>query len=156
MNRYHLLAAEMFGYSYANYEDHLGIGNVRYEKRMPGEARTLERAESENWSIEKVAKTLKVEIDEAKSTVRAFRLAKVVVDAGNAAESFRWGVRHSIEMAIEHGLRDEPSIERLVIQICYRAADLGFLLDREKKVLSHYSQDLRREPCSEQIDMPEE
>jgi hypothetical protein len=31
MDRIHLLAAEIFGYSYANYEDHLGIGNIRFD-----------------------------------------------------------------------------------------------------------------------------
>lgn len=155
MNRYHLLAAEIFGYSYAHYEDHLGIGNVRYDRLMPKDARTLERAETEKWSIEKVAKRFQVDIDVAKNMVRAFRLAKEVVDAGNAAESFRWGVRHAIENAVERGLRDEPSIERLIKQICYRAADMGFLLDREKKPLSHYSADLRRESYSELDDTPD-
>lgn len=28
MNRYHLLAAETYCYSFANYEDHLGIGRI--------------------------------------------------------------------------------------------------------------------------------
>ena len=35
MNRAQLLAAEIFGYSFINYADHLGIGNVRYERLMP-------------------------------------------------------------------------------------------------------------------------
>jgi hypothetical protein len=35
MDRYKLLAAELFGYSYDNYEDHLGIGHIRFEKLMP-------------------------------------------------------------------------------------------------------------------------
>lgn len=56
------------------------------------------------------------------------------------------GVRHSIELAVAEGLRDEPSIERLVTQICYRAADLAVLLKRERKPLRNYSDDLRREP----------
>ena len=34
MNRAQLLAAEIFGYSFANYADHLGIGNVRYERLL--------------------------------------------------------------------------------------------------------------------------
>ena len=38
-----------------------------------------------------------------------------------------------------------PSIERLVVQICFRAADLAFLLDREGRSLSSYSEVLRRE-----------
>jgi hypothetical protein len=40
-------------------------------------------------------------------------------------------------------LGDEPSIERLLTQICYRAADLAFLLDRKGETLSQYSERLR-------------
>ena len=49
MNRAQLLAAEIFGYSFANYADHLGIGNVRYERLMPEDVETLETAEREGW-----------------------------------------------------------------------------------------------------------
>jgi hypothetical protein len=146
MNRYHLLAAEIYGYSYANYQDHLGIGNIRYDKLMPDVARTLERAEAEGWPVEKVARKLKVDAAEAAEVMRAFRQARDVVDAENAAESFRWGVRQSIERAVAEGLGDEASVERLVTQICYRAADLAILLEREGKSLSRYSRHLRREP----------
>ena len=38
MTREQLLAAEIFGYSFANDQDHLGIGNVRYEQLMPASA----------------------------------------------------------------------------------------------------------------------
>jgi hypothetical protein len=146
MNRYHLLAAEIYGYSYANYEDHLGIGNIRYEKLMPNAARTLERAEREHWPMEKVARKLKVDQEEAAELVRSFRAARDVVDAENPAESFRWAVRQCIEHALASGLRDEASVERLVTQICYRAADLAFLLKREGQPLSRYSRHLRIEP----------
>ena len=149
MNRYHLLAAEIFGYSYANYQDHLGIGNLRYEKLMPDDARTLERAETEGWPVEKLARKLKFSPEEAAGALRTFRRARDVVDAENPAESFRWGVRQSIERALAEGLGDEASIERLVTQICYRAADLGFLLKREGKPLSRYSRHLRKEPGTE-------
>lgn len=47
MDRLKLLAAEIYGYSFANYEDHLGIGNERYERLMPQTAETLETAERE-------------------------------------------------------------------------------------------------------------
>jgi hypothetical protein len=146
MDRYKFLAAEIFGYSYANYQDHLGIGNVRYETLMPDQVRTLEHATTEAWPVAKVAKSLKVEADAASELLRAFVRARDVVDAENAAESFRWGVRQSIELAIEEGLRDEPSVERLVTQICFRAADLAFLLKRDGQQLSRYSRHLRREP----------
>jgi hypothetical protein len=146
VNRYQLLAAEIYRYSYANYQDHLGIGNIRYDKLMPDDARNLERAVAENWPVERVARELQVEEAMAQEALRAFHDAREVVDAENAAESFRAAVRQTIESAIKEGLRDENSIERLVTQICYRAADLGFLLHREHKPLSRYSRHLRREP----------
>jgi hypothetical protein len=146
MNRYHLLAAEIYGYSFANYQDHLGIGNVRFEKLMPATARTLERAQAQHWSVAKLARALDVTKDEAAELLQAFRRARDVVDAENAAESFRWAVRQTIESAVAEGLGDEPSIERLVTQICYRASDLAVLLEREGKPLSRYSRHLRREP----------
>jgi hypothetical protein len=144
MDRYHLLAAEIFGYSYANYEDHLGIDHIRYETWMPDTARTLERAEAERWPLQKVARELDLDEVQASRMIRAFRCARDVVDAQNPAESFRWAVRQCIEHAIHSGLGDEPSIERLVTQIGYRTADLAFLLDRNGETLSQYSIRLRR------------
>ncbi len=146
MNRYQLLAAEIYGYSFANYRDHLGIGNVRYDELMPDAARMLEGAEAQGWSVERVARELDMEVDEAEELLQAYRRARDVVDAENAAESFRWAVRQSIERAVAEGLGDEASVERLVTQICYRASDLAILLDLEGTPLSHYSRNLRREP----------
>jgi hypothetical protein len=37
-------------------------------------------------------------------------------------------------------------MEKVVVQICYRAADLAFLLDQHGEELSKYSEDLRAEP----------
>jgi hypothetical protein len=145
MNRYHLLAAEIYAYSFANYEDHLGMGNMRYDELMPHTAWTLERAENEGWPVEKVARELDIPVDEVVDLQRRFRDAREVVDAENPAESFRRGVRQSIEHALAEGLRDEALIQRLVTQICYRAADMAFLLDRERTRLSRYSRHLRRE-----------
>ena len=144
MNRYHLLAAEIFGYSYANYDNHLGIGHIRYEQKMPDDARTLELAAAEQWPIEKLARSLDVGVDVARKLLRAFRGAREVVDAENSGESFRWAVRQCIEHAVCEGLGDEPSIERLVTQICYRTADLAFLLVQKGETLSQYSEPLRR------------
>jgi hypothetical protein len=143
MNRYHLLAAEIFGYSYAHYDDHLGIDHTRFETWMPDTARTLERADAEHWPLEKVARELDLDEGQASRMTRAFRRARDVVDAENPAESFRWAIRHCIEHAISSGLGDEPSIERLLTQICYRTADLAFLLDRNGESLSQYSELLR-------------
>jgi hypothetical protein len=146
MDRIHLLAAEIFSYSHANYEDHLGIGNARFENLMPDDARTLERAAKEGWSTERIARALNCDEAQAAESLRCYYRARDVVDAENPAESFRWGVRHSIENALKEGLGDEASVERLVTQICYRASDLALLLEREGRPLSRYSRHLRREP----------
>ena len=146
MNRAQLLAAEIFGYSFTNYADHLGIGNVRYERLMPEDAETLEAAEREGWPASKIAAALAVDVERAEELLEAFQRAREVVDAENPAEAFRHGVRFSIWHALEEGLRDPGSIEKLVTQICYRAADLAFLLERAGKTLSQYSRHLRREP----------
>lgn len=47
------MAAELFNYSYDNYEDHLG-NNARFDKYMPEDAALLERAEKEEWTSEQV------------------------------------------------------------------------------------------------------
>lgn len=146
VNRAQLLAAEIFGYSFANYADHLGIGNVRYERLMPKDAETLETAEREGWPASKIATTLEVDVEQAEELLEAFQRAREVVDAENPAEAFRNGVRFSIWHALEEGLHDAESIEKLVTQICYRAADLAFLLEQAGKTLSQYSRHLRREP----------
>ena len=145
VDRAQLLAAEIFGYSFANYADHLGIGNVRYERLMPEDAETLETAEREGWSASKIAAALEVDMERAEELLEAFQRAREVVDAENPAEAFRNGVRFSI-VSPEEGLRDAASVEKLVTQICYRAADLAFLLARAGKTLSQYSRHLRREP----------
>jgi hypothetical protein len=146
VDRLKLLAAELFGYSFANYEEHLGIGNERYERLMPETVETLETAEREGWSISQIAAELDVEIERAKQLLEGFVRARDVVDAENPAEAFRHGVRFSIMDALEEGLEGPESIENLVTQICYRAADLAVLLEQEGQSLSRYSRHLRREP----------
>ncbi len=146
MNRAQLLAAEIFGYSFAHYADHLGIGHVRYERLMPEDVETLETAEREGWPATKIAAALEVDVERAGELLEALQRAREVVDAENPAEAFRNGVRFSIWHAVEEGLRDPEAIEKLVTQICYRAADLAFLLERAGKTLSQYSRHLRREP----------
>ena len=43
MNRQQLLVAETFSYSYANYADHLEIGNIRFDELMPKDVEVLEK-----------------------------------------------------------------------------------------------------------------
>jgi hypothetical protein len=145
LSRQHMLAAEVFGYSYANYEDHLGIGNVRFEELMPDDVDILERAEREGWEVSHLAKALELPEDRVPGFQRAYREAKEIVDAPSLAQFFRRGVLVSIRQAIEEGLGETESIERLATQICYRAADLAFRLDMEGRLLSEYSEELRKE-----------
>ena len=145
MTREQLLAAEIYGYSFANYEDHLGIGNIRYEQLMPDAARTLERAAKESWPTSKIAEVLKVDIDEAHELSSAIDRAQQIVDAENPAELFRNAVRFSIQDAVRDGLNEAESIEELVTQICYRAADLAFVLQVRKEPLFRYSRHLQKE-----------
>lgn len=144
MKRIHLLAAEIFKYSYANYEDHLGV-NERFDELMPRDAKILETAIREKWSAKKVAEKLDVPIDWAKEIVITTKEALDIVDAENPAESFRKAVEQSIHHAMEEGLHSQEAIANLVTQICYRAADLGLLLEREGHSLSQYSRHLRKE-----------
>ena len=48
----HLLAAEIFRYSYANYEDHRSI-NERFDTLMPRDAGMLETVLKQNWPVDK-------------------------------------------------------------------------------------------------------
>jgi len=144
MDREKLLAAETFTYSYAHYADHLGIGHVRFEEMMPDDVRILEQAEREGWPLKKLAQALECNEEIAERFRVSYIRAKDIVDAPNAAESFRWGVRYSILDAVEEGLQSEADIERLVTQVCYRAADLAYLLELEGKPLSDYSKELRQ------------
>jgi hypothetical protein len=50
IKRKHLLAAEPFNYSYANYANHLGNVNIRFEKLMPETFDVLERGIREGWN----------------------------------------------------------------------------------------------------------
>lgn len=145
LDRRHLLTAETFGYSYANYADHLGMGNVRFDKLMPEMVDTLEQAERQSWDEVHLARALEVPEDQGGSWREAYRRALTIVDAPTPAESLRRSVWFSIQDAVEGGLSDEGSAERLVTQICYRAADLAYLLDLEGESFSDYSEELREE-----------
>jgi hypothetical protein len=151
LTRAQLLAAEIFGYSFQNYEDHLGIGHVRYERMMPDEAVLLERAVREQWPLAKVATALETSEENAEHLLNRYHRAIAVIDAENPAESFRNAVRFVIQDAVSDGLSDEAAIEKLVTQICYRASDLGYLLKLRGEYLSRYSERLRKEPGVEYV-----
>ncbi len=143
MNRYQLLAAEIFSFSLVNYQDHLGLGNVRYDQVLPERARLLERADNEGWNLDCLARALGVSPDEAGASLAALRKAREVIDAPNPAAAFRAGVYRSIERAVAQGLGNADSIRLLVDQVCSRVADLALLLELEGTTLSRYTSQLR-------------
>jgi hypothetical protein len=145
MNRIQFLAAETYHYSYDNYHDHLGV-NARFDRLMPNDVKTLEKATDEKWPLNRIAEELDIDPETAKNLLQSFERARLIVDAKSPAESFRAGVRFSIKDAVASGLPDDKAIETLVTQICYRAADLSYLLKQQNRQLSEYSQDLREEP----------
>ncbi len=145
MNRIQLLAAETFHYSYDNYDDHLGV-NARFDRLMPNDVKTLEKAIDEKWPLNRSAGELDVDPETAKNLLESFERARLIVDAKSPAESFRTGVRFSIQDAVAAGLRDDKAIETLVSQICYRAADLSYLLKQQNRQLSEFSEELREGP----------
>lgn len=150
LTRAQLLAAEIFGYSFQNYADHLGIGNARYERLMPESAMVLEKAVRGNWPVTKVAAALDASAESAESLLSAYQRAIAVIDAENPAESFRNAVRFALEGAISEGLSSETAaVEKLVTQICYRTADLAYLLRVRGENLWRYSRHLRKEPGKE-------
>ncbi len=144
-----MLAAEVFGYSYDHYADHLGdlpgMGHVRFERYMPHDVNALERAEREGWQPARLASALEIAEGLVPRYQSAYQEAKDIVDAPGLVQSFRRGVRYSIENALRIGLRTDDEIERLVTQVCYRAADLGYRLEVEGQRLSELSAELREE-----------
>lgn len=142
MNKTQLLAAETFAYSYANYADHLGI-NLRFDKYMPDDIKSIEKILRQGGSAKEIAAKLEIDKEAAERVLTNYLVAKEIVSADNAVESFRLGVKQSILYALEEGLNSAEDIDNLVGQICYRAADLAYLLDMEEKELSDYSEMLR-------------
>jgi len=142
MNKIQLLAAETFAYSYANYADHLGV-NLRFDEYMPNDIETIEKIVSQGRGAKEIAEKLEIDQESAERVLTNYLVAKKIVSADNAVESFRLGVKQSILYALEEGLNSAEDIDNLVGQICYRAADLAYLLDMEEKELSDYSEMLR-------------
>src|SRR2546427_13191358 len=112
---------------------------------MPEDVEPLEPAGGEGGPAATIAAALEVDVERAEELLEAFQRAREVVDAENPAEAFRNGVRFSIWHALDEGLGDPEAIEKLGTRICYCAANLAFLLEREGKALSRYPRHLRRE-----------
>ncbi len=145
MERKHFLAAEVYGYSYENYAGHLEVNNSRFTQLMPDDIATLQKALDEEWDDAKLAEALKIDEDKAEFWRQLYRDALAIIDAETRVQSFRTAVRVSIRNSMAEGISDEDFIERLVTQICYRVADLSYLLSEEGSPLSMYAEQLREE-----------
>jgi hypothetical protein len=148
------LAAELYAYSLANYSDHLG--NERFTRYMPESVDVLERAVKEGWDDQKTAKALEMDAEKVPQLVERLADAHKVVDAPNASESFRESVRQQLAEFLRDKGVDEKELEKIVVQMCYCASDLGCLLEWEGKRLTDYSEWLRRTPDCDYsgIDLP--
>ncbi len=144
MKRVHYLAAEIFFYSYDNYDGHLGVCD-RFDRTMPDCARLLYAALDGEFDAKELAAKLEVTEDDLIEYLQRTRNARRIVDSDSAAEGFREGVKQSIQHAFEKGIEGEAAINALVGQICYRAADLGFLLKQNGQRLEEFAEELRRE-----------
>jgi hypothetical protein len=111
---------------------------------MPETFDILDRAQNEGWNDAQLAKAMEIEEKDVVTWRKRYQQAVDIINAPNAAESFRRGVRYSIKYAVEEGLETEEDFDQLATQICYRAADLAVLLEIEDKQLSDYSRELRR------------
>ena len=144
MERIHYLAAEIFFYSYDNYDGHLGV-NDRFDQKMPEDARLLDRTLGGDFDARELATKLKVTEDDLIEYLKRAQNARKIVDADSLADGFREGVKQSIKQALDKGIDDEAAIDALAGQICYRAADLSFRLKQSGERLEQFSEDLRHE-----------
>lgn len=142
MERYKLLAAELLGCTYASYQAQVGVGNPKYDRLMPRHARTLDQARQQNWPLEQVAHKLDIDAQQAKVDLEKFDAAKKVVDAPNPAEAFREAVRQLLQPMCA----DSKKLDELVCKVCFRASDMGVLLEHRGETLNRYSLHLRRDP----------
>jgi hypothetical protein len=144
MERRHFLAAQIYGYSYTHYAQNLDEENVRFTTLMPGEVDILEQAERENWEPERLAEALDIEPEKVSLWQDLYRTGKIIVDAGSCIDSFRASIRSILHDAATESLDKDEVVERIVAQICFQTADLGFLLDLENKRLTDYINQLRQ------------
>jgi len=142
MTRDQLIAAEMFAYSFENYESHLVSGHPRFEVQMPNTVRALESAENENWTDQCLAEVIEIDISKISQWRKRFRDAAEVIDAPNPATAFRNAVRQVLTNELARHQLGDAELESAVMQICIRVADLSYLLDKSNNKLSDYSNEL--------------
>ena len=68
-----------------------------------------------------------------------------IVDAPSVARAFRNAVRQSLARELERLPLSDSELESAVTQVCYRAADLSYLLKIRGEQLAEYSEELRTE-----------
>jgi hypothetical protein len=144
MERIHFLAAQIYGYSYIRYAENLDEENIRFTTLMPGEVKVLEQAERENWEPNRLAEALGIEEEKVSLWQELYRNGKHIVDAGSCVDSFRASIRSILRAAASETFHENEIVERIITQICYQIADLGYMLDLEDKRLSDYANRLRQ------------
>jgi hypothetical protein len=144
MERRHFLAAQIYGYSYIHYAENLDQENVRFTTLMTEEVAILEEAERDNWEPQRLAQALGIEEEKVGIWQELYQTSKHIVDAGSCIDSFRTSIRSILREAASESLDQDEVVEHVVAQICFRAADLGYLLDIENKRLSDYANHLRQ------------
>lgn len=145
MERIQLLAAELYSYSFQNYKNHLGIGNVRFDEWMPRDARATERAFKEGWKAGQLAREIDTEPEHAQILLDRFEDAVEIVDAEKTSGALRNALRQSFEDILADCSVPPEKMEELIEQACYRVSDFLFLLEAREESIQKASDQLREE-----------
>ncbi|MGK7396769.1 MAG: hypothetical protein ACNS62_19490 [Candidatus Cyclobacteriaceae bacterium M3_2C_046] len=137
MDKYKLLAAEMNGFRYADYYNHLG--NLHFDTILPNEVKRLEKAAQENWSDDQISRELKLDREVARKKLRKYKLAKKLIESPGLAEFLRRSLRETLKTCASIS---EEEQEQMVENICQRMTDLGFMLERRNQQLHELTPDL--------------
>lgn len=94
--------------------------------------------------------------EEVPQIIERLQDAYRIVEAANPSESFRESVRQKLQVLLGDKISSEEELEKIVVQMCYCAADLGSLLEWEDSRLVDYSEWLRRTPDCDYsgVDLP--
>lgn len=145
MNRVDLIAAEVFGYSFDHYQDRIDIRNKRFTKYMPDDIILIEKSISKGKSNKDLAKALKISEEKVEQYKSKYFNAIKVVDSKNAGESYKEGLKITLENFIKRNKLNEQNIDELIQEILYRTTDFAYLLRKENKSISDYSHAFRHD-----------
>lgn len=139
MKKIHYLAAELFGYSYDNYEEKVSMNHIRFTKYMPETVKIFRKAYTEDWDDQLLAKKAEIDLENISIWREKYLNAVKIIEAGSPDKQLEAGLDVSIRIAIESGLNSDEQIGELIEQIKYRFCDFGNLIKHENRSLSEYS-----------------